>query len=323
MRSVAAIVLCLWALAGSALAQLPVARLIWHTDSIRLGQPVHAALVTKAPPGWQCQCPDSSQAGLFHPFVVQHMRPATTTDNGWRVDTMDYTLVSWAVDSVQQLALPATCTGPYGQKQTIQAAPAGLPYARVVPPPYGKRAFKPQTELIDLPKPLRWALLGGVALALLALLAWLAWWLPPRYRRWRRLARLSASWQAIQQQLAAIGTDDTPKALQAMNALWMQWLRQPGLPVLASRTGTELPDALQYYTWLAAEDRDWLAGLLRTEEMVWYAGKGVSGQELAALRERLLTVLELHYHRLRTEASALKPGQAPADLTTLKAPARP
>ncbi|MES2387530.1 MAG: hypothetical protein V4543_05980 [Bacteroidota bacterium] len=83
----------------------------FHSDTVKIGQPIVYTLVLKHPAGTQALFPDSSWN--YEPFELSSRNWfRTTTDTGGiATDSVRYTLLSFSTDSAQSLALPVFYLG--------------------------------------------------------------------------------------------------------------------------------------------------------------------------------------------------------------------
>lgn len=251
--------------------QMVTARLHWLADSMLLGAPTQVALVIERPDTLRVQVQDSARS--FRPYELQHRaRHTIPLGSGRTRDSLVYTLLSFEIDSLQQIRIPYR----YILDQTLHTAQSpidSIPFASRVPAPATGRPFRLLADLAPISRPAAggpvWYVFAaaGLGLALLIVLARPAWLLWRRYRirrAWQRVARGIPPFQSPYEL--------PPGSLREVNDLWKYWLSARTAPDrLQSLTTPELETCLE--PAFEPEARRVLLQLARAEDRLFYAGK--------------------------------------------------
>jgi len=270
---------------------LPAGRFL--RDSLRLGEPIAYALSYRHPAAEDVFFPDSTHD--FAPFELLSRRYFTTrTDARGSLDSVVYTLVSFATDSVQRLSLPVyrydgrDCTAVYAPpdsvvwQQLIRRAAQGMPLrtdARARP--LRAQFNYPYAILVGLG-----LLAGGGALYALFRKPLRRQW--RLYRLWRHHADFVRGFQRLSRNINARGgLENVERAI----VLWKKYLERLERRPVTSLTTRELigafPDPL-------------LADALRQVDATVYGG--VFSPQIQASLQVLRELAVRRYRHRRREA---------------------
>ena len=232
----------------------------FEQDSTKIGMPVVYTLLLKHPAGTQAVFPDSGYD--YSPFELAEKQffPTRTLDN-ISTDSVRFTLQTFSLDSVQQLALPVWVSVA-GDSVELQAAPDSLRLVRVIKVPQPDAVPVATTVFGTVPPRFNypyWILGTGAAVILLVLLN--AFIGKPAQRYWKLillLRRQRLFLLAFDRLQAQTLRDKSGKRMEASLNLWKTYIeRTDGKPYTTYTTkemATAIPDE-QLVKTLQAIDR--------------------------------------------------------------------
>lgn len=292
------VLLCIgvWLLALPINAQPPAKSLLrgqFLTDSIEVGRPFQYALTYNHTPTADVLFPDTSRH--FAPFRVQDVAVFATTTTGigseaTSRDSAVYTLISFAIDSVQTLQVPVRLVNPTDCTTLLTQTDTVFLRSKLTTPM--ALTLASATRLAPLRQQFNYPLLG-IAFMLVSIAGFLIYGLFRRpirrfyslYRLNRRHIRFLREYNRLSRGLNSVTAPDS--ANQAI-VLWKTYLEKLERRPYVSLTTSEIAERI-------ADNR--VADALREADRMIYGG-GYSQQSQPALRV-LSDVATQIYHRRR------------------------
>lgn len=216
-------------------------------DTVKLGQPIQFHLTATYPRSVQILFPDSTFS--FAPFEFQKKKFFTTkTENGISYDSVIYTLSTYEIDSLQQLALPVfqlqkkDCLVYYSEtdtvffKKLVNAVPDSLDINQL--PLKTNTAYNPVSWLLNYPL----ALIIGGSLLLIAILVWIIF--GKRIRKYFTVKQLTRSHAAFmnrfEQSVEKVKSSFSPELAESSVLIWKKYMEELSAKPYTKYTSREI-----------------------------------------------------------------------------------
>ncbi|QOI97734.1 MAG: hypothetical protein HRU69_09615 [Flammeovirgaceae bacterium] len=206
----------------------------FYQDSIAIGQPVNYFLTARYPENLNVLFPDSTFSFTPFEYVSKKYFPTQTT-NGTSYDSVVYTLRTFELDAVQQLALPVFV--PRGTDslrfESIPDSIRLISQVKVLPPdtiPLPQLPLKTDTEyqLVEFLFNYPVVVIGSISLVIIAALTWFIF--GKRIKKYFYIRRLQKDYAAFSQTftgyLTEISRQFDPQLAERALALWKKYLEK-------------------------------------------------------------------------------------------------
>ena len=284
-------------------AQVPNASLSFKEKMLEIGKPTPLLMHIEHPEDMVVIFPDSGKAFLPYELVGREVRP-TETANGRSVDEVTYSIRSFEIDSLQTIRLPFRYITIDGDTISEYTDPATILLLPAVPVYSDSLKLRPHTGLFPIYEPPNYLLMfvGITVLVLLLVILTILLWKPVRrkIRRWR----LEKDWKKVDAKMQqTMGQISQPVSfIEQLNQIWKAYMDKTWKASLKSRTTPELKELLFQVEALSPEEKNFLYRSSEIADMLIYAKKGASGQELDKVWQGVYQLLQAEFRR-RKEAT--------------------
>ncbi|GAA4832042.1 hypothetical protein [Algivirga pacifica] len=247
---------------------LPVGSFIG--DSIQMGQEVSYVLSFEHPSSMEVFFPDSTYD--YSPYeYVSHQAFPTRSEGGISKDSVVYTLTTFEMDSVLELALPAIVVNKKGVDEMVYPEKDGLFYQAVLTDTttVSPENIRSNTQQVHVAQSFNYLLWGSILFGVILLLGLLLVFMWPTIQRWNQKRKLRKEYALFREHFKVSGALDH-KQLEIQVKNWKVFLGKLMHQPVQSYTTKEMALLI---------DNEELHTALRSLDRVVYAGKGTEEME--------------------------------------------
>lgn len=285
-------------------AQQPQGRLEVLDSLIDVGRPFSVRMTITHPEDVVVIFPDSAKE--FAPFELYKSEPFhTETDSGISTDHAVYKLFTWAIDSVQKIALPFQMVKD-GDTSGYLTNEDFFPVRELILNLTDSTQLKLIKGLQGIEEPFNVRAFAFFMACFLLLFILAIFLLRKPIMRFFRRRRVEREWQPIAAKLAALPPMIPRQAdfIRELNHVWKQYIDRKHNAYFNALTTTELRQAIQSFDMIRPADRDLLSKASNTADLILFVEVGMTEADLYKLYEEVRAILEREYRR-RKEAAEI------------------